>query len=311
LSSFESLLELIPGNVNPRLEFDNDPREIAMKMRLLSAVVSASVVTLAACQTAPPKRQALDTAAIAAVQGEIKRQVGVYLREAARRSPGKPEDFWCGTGNIDFDISQVKAELTTTLETITNKSVGLKIPWGAVEIDPTGSVKGDATNTQVLDYNLWPFEAERQMALMQATVNAQKPAPIADVILALRDALIASAKKTAPGPQPCFTDYDPAKPGADAGNTFKLGLSFVNDTTTGLEIKVWVLDLNATNEWKSTTGNTLTVSFVQRGLAQLQRARDMADAECKYPKKYDDHPCQDALAAYTKLQEKSGGYGIR
>jgi hypothetical protein len=282
-----------------------------MTMRLRAVTVSACVMILAACQTAAPKRQALDTAAIAAVQGEIKRQVGIYLREAAKHSAGDPKDFWCGTGNIDFDISQVKAELTTTLETITNKSAGLKIPWGAVEIDPTGSVKGDATNTQVLDYNLWPLEMERQAALLQATVNDQKPAPIADVILALRDAIINSAKETAPGPQPCFTDYDPVKPAADAGNTFKLGLSFVKDTTGGLEIKVWVLDLSATSEWKSTTGNTLTVSFVQRGLAKVQRARDAVDAECKYPKKYDDHPCQDALAAYKKAQEDAGGYGVR
>jgi hypothetical protein len=282
-----------------------------MKTKVLIAAAGACAVILAACQTAPPKRQALDTAAIAAVQGEIKRQVGVFMREAAKHPAGESKDFWCGTGHIDFDISQVKAELTTTLETIKNTSAGLKIPWGAVEIDPSGSVKGDATNTEVLDYNLWPLEMERQTALMGSGVLDQKPAPIADVILALRDALINSAKKTAPGPQPCFTDYDPAKPGSDAGNTFKLGLSFVSDKTGGLEIKVWILDLTNTAEWKSTTGNTLTVSFVQRGLAKVQRARDAVDSECKYPKRYDDHPCQDALAAYKKTQEEAGGYGIR
>ena len=280
-----------------------------MSPKTLALTIAACAVMVVACQTAPPKRQALNTAAIAAVQGEIKRQVGVYMRNAAGHTAGDPKEFWCGTGHIDFDISQIKAELTTTLETITNTSAGLKIPWGAVEIDPSGSVKGDATNTEVLDYNLWPMADQK--ALMAAPVKDEKPAPIADVIISLRDALINSAKKTAPGPQPCFTDYDPGKPAADAGNTFKLGLSFVSDKTGGLEIKVWILDLTNTAEWKSTTGNTLTVSFVQRGLDKVQRARDKADAECKYPKKYEDHPCQDALADYKKAQEEAGGYGVR
>jgi hypothetical protein len=283
-----------------------------MSSRVLVMTLVACGVALAACQTTPPPRQALDTAAIAAVQGEIKRQVGVYLLKSAHHAGGAPQDYWCGHGDINFDISQVKAELTTTLETITNHSGSAKITWGAVEIDPSGSVKGDATNTQVLDYNLWPLEMARQMGLSGVKVEDEKPAPIADVILGLRDALIASAKKSAsPGPQACFTDYDPAKPGADAGNTFKLGLSFVSDKTGGLEIKVWVLDLTNTTEWKSTTGNTLTVSFVQRGLAELQWYRDAVDTDCKYPKKHEDAACLKALADYTKKQDELGGFGVR
>src|SRR5204863_4965290 len=110
----------------------------------------------------------------------------------------------------------------------------------------------------------------------------------------LREALINSAKRSAQGPQPCFTDYNPDKPAGDAGNTFKLGLSFVNDKTVGLEIKVWILDLTATTEWKSTTGNTLTVSFVQRGLDVIQRAKDKVDVLCKYPRDPNGKECKDA-----------------
>jgi hypothetical protein len=137
---------------------------------------------------------------------------------------------------------------------------------------------------------------------------APKPAPIAEVLLSLREALINGAKKSpsSKGPQPCFTDYNPDKPAADAGNTFKLGLSFTTDATGGLEIKVGILDLTATTEWKGTTGNTLTVSFVQRGLAKLQRAKDEVDALCKYPKKESDKACVDAVAAFRKLQENTG-----
>jgi hypothetical protein len=282
-----------------------------MRMLLGTLAVPACLSVLAGCQTVPAKRQALDATAIAAVQGEIKRQLGVYMRDAANRPVPNKREFWCGTGNVDFDVSQVKVELTTTLEKITNHSAGMKAPWGALEIDPSGTVKGDATNTEVLDYNLWPLEMKRQQEILKGPRKDEKPAPIADAILALRDALIASAEKTAPGPQPCFTDYDPAKPASDAGNSFKLGLSFVSDKTAGLEIKIGHLDITNTAEWKSTTGNTLTVSFVQRGLADMQRARDKADAECKYPKKYEDKPCQDALTEYRKAQEAGGGYSAQ
>jgi hypothetical protein len=109
-----------------------------------------------------------------------------------------------------------------------------------------------------------------------------KDAPIAGVLSSLRDALTNSAKKIAPGPQACFTDYNPDKP-SDAGDSFKLGLSLVNDLTGGFELNVWVLDLTATSESKGTTGNTLTVSFIQRSLKNIQTLRDQATEQCKFP----------------------------
>jgi hypothetical protein len=268
---------------------------------------------LAGCATAPPKKQALDTAAIAAVQGEIKRQVGVYLLAAQKPVPGNPKDFWCGTGDIDFDISSIKADLTVTNETIASAGVALKIPWGAVTIGPSGSIKGDATNTQELVYKLWPLDISRQTALKSEHISGEpKPAPISDVLLSLREGLINSAKRTATKePQACFTDYSPDKPASDAGDTFKLGLSFTTDATGGLEIKIGILDLTSTTEWKGTTGNTLTVSFVQRGLAQLQRAKDAVDAECKYPKDDKSDACVKAVKAYQKLQDEGRGLGAR
>lgn len=275
------------------------------KLLMIAACVGS--LSMAGCVTAPPKKQALDVDAIRAVQAEIKRQVGVYLLSAAAKPTSKPEDFWCGTGNIDFDISTIKAQLTTSIEKIDNAGLKLQIPWSAVTIGPSGSIKGDATNTQELNYNIWPLEFSRQIALKATSISDQKPAPIAEVLLSLRDALINSAKKSSSkSPQACFTDYNPDKPAADAGNTFKLGLSYTTDTTGGLEIKVGILDFNATTEWKGTTGNTLTVSFVQRGLAQLQRAKDEVDVLCKYPKKESDKACLDATAAFRTLQENTG-----
>jgi hypothetical protein len=280
------------------------------RLPLMLALASLAIFGMFGCSTTPPKKQALDTAAITVVQAEIKRQVGIYMQAVASEPAvhGDPKDFWCGTGNINFDISTVKAELTTTIETIRNAGITAKIPIHAVTIDPSIGASTDVTNTQVLDYNLWPLDFGRQsLPKSMPTPEEKQSAPIAQVLLSLREALINSAKRTDPNkPQPCFTDYNPDKPAADAGNTFKLGLSFVNDVTKKFEISVWVLDLTAGTETKGTTGNTLTVSFVQRDLAKIQRARDAVDTECKYPKKETDTTCKDAVAEFRKAQGDTG-----
>jgi hypothetical protein len=140
------------------------------------------------------------------------------------------------------------------------------------------------------------------------TADELAAAPIAQVLLSLREALMNSAKKSSTkvaGVQACFADYNPEKPGADAGNTFQLGLVFAKDTKGGLEIKVGIVDLTATTEWKSTSGNTLTIAFVQRRVTELQ-LRDAIDTECMYPKTPKDEKCAAALLAYHKVQETKG-----
>jgi hypothetical protein len=253
-------------------------------------------------------KQALDTKAISKVQAEIKRQVRIYML-AAKNEPvaGEPSDFWCGSGRIGFDLSNVKAELTTTIETINSGGLKLKIPIRAVEVDPSGSLKTDVTNTQTLDYNLWPLSANQQeLANSKPSDDEINKAPIAKVLLSLREVLINSARKSQNlEPQPCFTDYNPDKPSADAGNTFKLALSFVNDVTGGFELSIGVLDLTASTESKGTTGNTLTVSFVQHGMKEVQVLRDEVDAECKFPDYAKKPMCVVARKALSLITEPS------
>jgi hypothetical protein len=242
---------------------------------------AVALIAIAGCVSTPPVRQVLDKEAIEKVQGEIKREIGVYLAATeADSSAGQPEDFWCGKGDIEFDVSSVKAQLTTTVETADTSGIKAKIPFHAIVVGPSGSRKTDVTNTEELDYMLWPIALEQQPHLPVGDIGG---APIAKALLALRAALIDGAKKSAPGPQACFTDYSPDKPSADAGNSFKLGLSFVNDLTGGFEITVGVVDLAGTAEYKGTTGNTLTVAFVQRGLKEIQILKDEATKECAFP----------------------------
>lgn len=266
-----------------------------MNGRLLTRLVATGLLaSMGGCAATPPVRQVLDEKAIVAVQGEIKRQIGIYMAAAAgaaRDPKDTPDHYWCGSGGIDFVVLSVKAELTTTNETIKNAGIKAKIPFKAIEVDPSGSRKTDVTNTQVLDYTLWPTGRHPDLA-----AGDLEKAPIAKVLLSLRNALIDSARKTAPGPQACFTDYDPQKPAADPGDSFKLGLSFVNDVTGGFDITVWVLDLNATTETKGTTGNTLTVTFGQRNAQMIQILRDEVTAQCKFPY-FESMQCRIAMHA--------------
>ena len=261
-----------------------------MTIICVRAFACLSFFLLTACNTVSTPKQALNEKAIAVVQADIKRQIALYM--AVPPPDTHAMQFWCGSGNIGFDISQVKAELTVTNEAIDNGGVKATIPL-VVSVGPSGSLKRDVTNTQVLTYNLWPVAGDKQPSVAPGDL---KSAPIAATLVALRDALIEGASKSATGPQACFTDYNPDKPSGDSGDAFKIGLTFVNDATLGLELKLSVLGLTATHEVKGTTGNTLTVSFVQRGLKDIQTLQDEADKECKFPD-FDSSICVVAKAA--------------
>ena len=107
-------------------------------------------------------------------------------------------------------------------------------------------------------------------------------APIAQALLALRGALIDSALKSATNrkEQPCFTDYNPDKPGDDPGYSFKIAMTYLKDVNNSLEIKVWILDLTGGEEVKASTGNTLTVTFAQSGAKEIQMLKDDANKLC-------------------------------
>lgn len=262
-----------------------------MTLRPFLTATYLGALFLPGCQTTPPQRLALDAGALEKVQANIKREVGIYVANVANASKQRPDrsQFWCGSGDIDFDISSVKADLTVTNETIENAGITAKIPFTAVTIGPSGKAIGDATNTQELIYNLWPLRGDQQSVQFTDDIDLSKPAmadkaPIAYTLWQLRTALIESDKKTmAGGPQACLTDYNPASPAGDAGNTVKLGLSFVSDKSGGLELTVSVLDITDSFESKGTTGNTLTVSFVQRDLAGIQNLKSSNDKFCAFP----------------------------
>jgi hypothetical protein len=277
--------------------------------------------------------QPIDVGAISAVQAEIKRQIGIYIAAdsqvpvpsvtingVATPVSNIENGFWCGNSSVDghigFDVSSIKVELVTTLDNTGGASAAFTLPADIVTVGPSGGYKRDVTNTQTLDYNLWPLEHQSRFFSQNVTEEDIQSAPIAQALLSLRDALILSSMRldysTSPPtprpPQPCFTDYDPTKPASDPGDSFKLGLSITNDVTGGVSVKVTILDFSATGESKSTTGNTLTVNFLQKVATtkNIQSLRDAMDTECKYPVK-DPQKCASATTNFDEVVNNPNG----
>lgn len=279
-------------------------------------VCNLALSLISGCAT--QKLQPIDLASVSAVQAKIKEQISVYMKAAsylalAEKNDGAvviingkpveipPAEFSCGSGRIDFRIAAIKAELVTTLDKTTAAKLGLTLPIVPVTLGPSAGVTGDILNAQTLDYNLWPLASRDQAFLLpvkrwpesspdyDALIPALNKAPIAIALLELRNALILAATKTdyatsqQRGAQACFTDYNPMNPSADAGNSFKLQLQVTSDPSVGITIGVPPLNLSYSQDNKSVSGNTLTVTFVQRGVKHLQVLKDQATKDCSFP----------------------------
>jgi len=287
-----------------------------MKVLKYLVVCSLAFNLMSGCAT--QKLHPIDLAGVSDVQAKIKEQVSVYMRAASYLAlvdqnygavvilNGKPieippAEFSCGSGRIDFRIAAIKAELVTSLDKTTAAKLGLTFPILPVTLGPSAGTTSDTLNAQTLDYNLWPLATSDQTFLLpvkhwpesspdyDALIPALNKAPIAIALLELRNALILAATTTDYSTnkqreaQACFTDYNPASPSADAGNSFKLQLQVTNDPSVGITIGVPPLNLSYSQDNKSVSGHTLTVTFVQRGVKHLQILKDQATKDCTFP----------------------------
>ena len=283
-------------------------------------VLLGGTLVLSGCENASPPP--IDVRAIGKVQAEIKRQVAIYLRMAEDEPVyvkigteqvdirGKTDLFWCGAGNVDYDISAVQAELTTAL----NLDVGFSAtvsPPSPVAPSATFSFSRATSNSQALVYNLWPLEMKLQdiafKSLPRPTGDEISSAPIAQVLLNLRQAQISGATKidytdgTARWAQPCFSNYDPGKPASDAGNSYTIALTITTSAKGDISVGVSALKVGVSAGSTTVTGHTLKVIFVQRNLWILQILRDRVDADCKYPNAL-SAKCTTSTNAYNRFR---------
>ena len=286
-------------------------------------LVLASSILLSGCHSSLPVRQAITADGIANVQWEIKRQIGVYnawlsQNKAEEDKEQKKRAYLCGAGSINFDIASIDVSLTTAVENKSGPSVSGKTT-GFVTFKPNWGNSTDATNTQELDYTLWPVDYSLPAKYAQAVTGSDLDhAPLAKALIDLRSGLIKGAQlPTLEKPTDvheggrgvplagkkiwapvCFTDYNPDKPSDDPGYQFKLQVSFVDDTTYGFEIVVWLIDFSSTTENKSTTGNTITVNFAQTGVKDLQILADEVKKQCDFVNQDTDRKCVIATHAW-------------
>lgn len=290
------------------------------------------LLSLSACG---PQQAPIDISAISAVQGEIKRQLLVYMR-AAENTPivakvnvdgqqtemdlrslppeARRQYFWCGNGNIDYDITSIKAELQTTLVQKIGASAGFTVP---IPVAPSGTItfSRQATNSQTLDYTLWPipFDLQRdELHQMPAPSDAElRGAQIAQVLLNLRYAQIGAALKVDPAtgvprgqPQACLTNFSLAKPADDPKNSYSMGLTIMVSVDGSVSVGVSALKLGLSAGGSTTTGHTLTVTFAQRDVEAMQAVRDIVDKKCAAPNGF-SNDCKAAQRAYKELIEFS------
>lgn len=258
-----------------------------MRGLMLSAVAA---VSLTGCAT---HQLALKGDAIAVVQADIKRQIGVYVRAATRgpywvdehgavRYVGHDRsDFWCGNGDIDYVVSSIYVELTTTKDTTAGGGLGFTVPVQMITVGAKVAISKEVADLQVLKYYLWPYRASaEQLVAYYGFPSAAEidGAPIASAILSLRNQQVYAAMKFNPsiraavaGPQSCFTDYDPVKLADGDKHTFSIGITTTYDANGQLSVGIGPVSLGASGETKSITGQTLLVNFEQRGLASITK----------------------------------------
>jgi hypothetical protein len=214
----------------------------------------AVAVPLMACATAQPARiQAIKSSNIQNVVDDMKRQVSVYVayqnspqgtRSVINASAAKA----CGNGLIDFDIKSVKLEVLTTLESSVE---------GGVDVGPVVSASGrlgagrSVSNTQELIFGADMLPNRSFVYVGNESVGS---APIAGTLINLRNALIKSGEVRN---RVCFkTTSDTSD-----GNTYKIALSIEDHGGGKIGLGLAPLAFDVSGETKSTTGNTLIVTF--------------------------------------------------
>ncbi len=196
----------------------------------VAALAIAGAMGLSGCALAPSRVEPISAEEIGLVLIEAKRQIGVYQFAAQRLAPGVPSDrdlarqfekqrFVCGNGSINYEVTSVTLGLTTQLTQSNSLIVQGSAPIQLATVGGRFSAALTRDNSQELKYRLYPVN---ERVLTEADVELGKDAPIAAVLLNLRDASIVSAHSKGA----CFRNFVPGKPDADP-NTYKLALRVV------------------------------------------------------------------------------------
>lgn len=187
------------------------------------------------------------------VIGEIKRQIGVYVQyqnspdgyESVRR---ESRQKICGNGLVGFDIKSVRMELLSTADS----TVGATIGGGYAPFSGGLGLSGSVSNSQAL---IVDYDISRSRLNTSYNDEDLKAAPIA----ALMKNLWSAARHS--GDQQTYVCLT-MKPTSQGGNTYKIAITTSTKATGEIEVGLANVALGASGEFKSSTGNTITVTLV-------------------------------------------------
>ncbi|WP_156329919.1 hypothetical protein [Achromobacter piechaudii] len=228
-------------------------------------------LNLAGCPAASlPRTQAIDAEAINAVQTEIKRQVGDYLRFAYSEriptdQPNRTADLACPAKAIDFHIESILLDLQTTLDNKSGVTADVKGP----PIAPISlNVDGDFTqnNTQKLTFKQYVIPDGYYEGYIKKGTQ-KRPSEddsLATLLTHLHKGLLAAR-----GSYPCLTGINLASEDSANSNSYVIGLTFTDRGKLGIGIAAGPLILAASHERTFKNTNTLTVSFRQINRASI------------------------------------------
>jgi hypothetical protein len=224
------------------------------------------------------------------VQSDIKRQIGVYLvQKDLQTAADKDKSFWCGNGDVDFDITSIKITLLTAMDTTGSANVSVPIP-PIVTIKSTLSAEKVATSTLVFNEWLEPsgYYAKIYDEPSLKSAEALQNAPIAGALLNLRTALLSAAEKGNGNniQLPCFSTSERTGAKSDAQNTFTLDIKYVTDGSGGVSVGLGPITAGGNLDLKRTDQNTITVNFaasipalIKKGIPLPDGATDLSPKE--------------------------------
>lgn len=233
-----------------------------------------SLVVLSGCATSDMALQEpINAKDISNVFIEIKRQLYAYRSKAAKLkdrqlstdtgNEWQTRAFRCGSGDAVITVKS----LTVTLSTTNTSEQGLNAKGTlpvAVPISLAAAASFGQTNSQELTLTLYPASQNG------GDPNDDRPAPIADQLLAVRDAMIISG--TMGGD--CIKTG-----GADAKNTYLLGIQITKSQSGEIGVGLAPVNLGLSGSNKSVTGNQIVVAFQGKGTSYFMTTFDKAKLE--------------------------------
>ncbi|MDG4892670.1 hypothetical protein P9272_03575 [Mesorhizobium sp. WSM4976] len=235
-------------------------------MRRTLGASAAVLVVLGGC--ADPKLskvRAINTDRVGEVIEQAKYQLGVYTAYQRYRYPvviRRSRSKVCGNGLIGMDVETAKLELVTTNEKTVGGGIAVAgLSAGGAVLGAGVSGSRVTTDSQTLTFTGDVLLSSQAIDYRQGMLER---APIAQALANLWQATLVEGDKP--------SDVCLRLKSGD-GNSYKISLNVVDDGKGNISLQLAPSTLTANGELKSTTGNTITVTFAPHDFSKPFKKR--------------------------------------